>query len=83
MLGYVTESLLRERPRVARDIVLAPVIAMADRPLESEQPEIVGLKGVPAPEIIASVSAGMPIWPAALLAEQGALHFANYQKTVH
>lgn len=36
-----------------------------------------------APEIIASVSAGMPLWPAALFAEQAPLHYANVRKTVH
>ena len=36
-----------------------------------------------APEIIASVSAGMPIWPAALFAEQAPLHYAGLRKTVH
>jgi hypothetical protein len=38
---------------------------------------------LPAPEIIASVSAGMPLWPAALFAEQGPMHFANTRRTVH
>jgi hypothetical protein len=36
-----------------------------------------------APEIIASVSAGMPLWPAALFAEQAPLHYANLRKPVH
>lgn len=32
----------------------------------------------PAPAIVASVAVGVPIWPVALLAEQGTVHFATY-----
>lgn len=120
MIGYMAESLRTghsegTRQSVARDIVLPPVIAMADRPIQDtrpdpsagelrsthrsaelastlSQPEIVagsGLSVMPpagngaVPEIIASVSAGMPLWPAALFAEQAPIHFVSYRKTVH
>jgi len=62
---------------------------MARRP-DAEIVSVSGLGAVPvrngaesAPEIIASVSAGMPLWPAALFAEQAPIHFVSYRKTVH
>ncbi|HXC24659.1 MAG TPA: zf-HC2 domain-containing protein [Gemmatimonadaceae bacterium] len=75
MLGYVASALSKAGTQQHQDIVLQPVIAMAERP----QPEII-LPPLQAPAIIASVSAGMPILPAALFAEQGPLHFATYRK---
>jgi len=100
MLGYMAES-LRVIPGGARgrDIVLPPVVAMAEPP-DPSQPEIVGVAttmtpagasttgasvtGVaPASAIIASMAAGMPLWPAAVFAEQAPMHFASYRKMVH
>lgn len=66
MLGYVAETMKVADQRPA-DIVLPPAIAMAVPP-----------DTTPAPSIVASVSAGMPIWPAALLVEQGGLQTVSY-----
>jgi len=109
MLGYVMTSSYKAPvtdksrvtiPTVAKkgeDIVLSPVVAMAERP----QPQIVAGSGrgagmlgegvrrrgdsdaEPAPEIIAAMSAGMPFWPAAVFAEQAPIHYAGYRKAVH
>jgi hypothetical protein len=66
MLGYIGMSL--RRVDVAQDIVLPPVVATADIP-----------PTVGAPEMVASVSAGVPIWTAALFAEQTQAHFASME----
>ncbi len=58
MLGYVAET-MRVADRRPADIVLPPAIAMAVPP-----------DTTPAPSIVASVSTGIPIWPAAVLVEQ-------------
>ncbi|MFL5578305.1 MAG: zf-HC2 domain-containing protein [Gemmatimonadaceae bacterium] len=49
-------------------IALAPVVASA--------PEVAPTP-VATPAFVASLSASMPIWPAALVAEQAPVHFAN------
>jgi hypothetical protein len=79
MLGYVAASF--RHAGVQEDIVLPPVIALA-RPPEpvvpmERQPRIVSS---PMRAIAASVSAGMPLWPAAAFAEQAPLHFATYRE---
>lgn len=54
----------------ARDLRLAPVVAM--RP---------ALAPAPSPEVnsalVASASMGLPVWPAAMMAEQAQVHFAT------
>lgn len=66
MMGYVAET-MRAADQKQPDIVLPPAVAMATPP-----------DTTPAPSIVASVSAGMPIWPAALLVEQGGLQTVSY-----
>ncbi|MEO6864436.1 MAG: hypothetical protein ABI229_03195 [Gemmatimonadaceae bacterium] len=66
MMGYVAETMRTADQRPA-DIVLPPAIAMAIPP-----------DTTPAPSIVASVSTGIPIWPAALLVEQGGLQTVSY-----
>jgi hypothetical protein len=66
MLGYVAET-MRIADQKQPDIVMPPAIAMAVPP-----------DSTPAPSIVASVSAGIPIWPAALLVEQGGLQTVSY-----
>jgi putative zinc finger protein len=66
MLGYVAET-MRAAGQRPTDIVMPPAIAMAVPP-----------DTTPAPSIVASVSAGMPIWSAALLVEQGGLQTVSY-----
>ena len=78
MLGYISESLLRQTGS-PKDIIFPPVVAMATPP-SPDPAEISPAVVSQAPAIIASVSAGIPIWPAALFAEQVPIHFARYAK---
>lgn len=66
MLGYVAET-MRTVDQHPMEIVLPPAIAMAVPP-----------DTTPAPSIVASVSTGIPIWPAAVLVEQGGLQTVSY-----
>lgn len=66
MLAYIGASL--RTVDVPQDIVLPPVVAVADLPASAS-----------APEAVASVSAGVPIWTAALFAEQTQAHFASLE----
>jgi len=73
---------LAERPAVVASVPAAPR-PHASRPADREparQPEIVSASSS-LPAVAASVSAGMPIWPAAIFAEQAPLHFATYRQT--
>jgi hypothetical protein len=72
MLGYIGVSLRTvDSPR---DIVLPPVVALA--PTFAPVPvEITS----PAPEMLVAASAGLPLWTAALLAEQSPVHFASLE----
>jgi anti-sigma factor RsiW len=49
-------------------LALAPVVATAPEPAPTP---------VAAPAYVASFSAGMPLWPAALVADMAPVHFAN------
>ena len=53
-----------------RDLALAPVVAT--RPVDVDMPAA-------SPTVVTSVSSGMPLWPAALMAEQAPVEFANSQ----
>ena len=68
MLGYIGSSL--RDVDAPRDIVFPPVIASVP------ESELVPLT-MPAPALIASAAAGLPIWTAALYAERQPLHFAT------
>jgi hypothetical protein len=68
MLGYIGSS-LRDVDTV-RDIVFPPVVASTP---ELELSPI----ATPAPALVASVPAGLPIWTAALYAELAPVHFAS------
>ena len=69
MLGYIGTTLYH-RTDVPRDLVMAPVIASIP------EPELTPIT-TSTPAIVASVSAGLTIWPAALFAEQVPVHFAH------
>jgi hypothetical protein len=69
MLGYIGFSL--RHVDTPRSIAFPPVVAMAPG-----MPEAVAS---PAPEMVAAISAGVPIWTAALLAEQTPVHFASLE----
>lgn len=68
MIGYIAITLDKvERPS---DLMMAPVIASAP---ESEMSPI----SSPPPALVASVPAGLAIWPAALFAEEAPVRFAH------
>jgi hypothetical protein len=61
------------------ELALAPVVVTAQIPRARVASAPVGpLRASPmaSPAIVASVSMGMPVWPAALLAAQAPMHFA-------
>jgi hypothetical protein len=69
-VGYLAASSLNwTRPE--RDIVLAPVVATEPAVAPSVENEA----------LVTSVSAGMPVWPMVLFAEQAPLRFAQVQFT--
>jgi len=68
MLGYIGSSL--RDVDASRDIVFPPVVASIP---ELEMAPIT----TPAPALVASVPAGLPIWTAALYAELAPIHFAS------
>ena len=68
MLGYIGSTLYNSDP--PRDLVLPPVVATLP---EAELTPIT----TSSPAIVASVSAGLSIWPAALFAEQAPVRFAH------
>ena len=71
-VGYLTASSLNwTAPR--GDVVLAPVVAT--------EPAVVVLPSVENQALVASVSAGMPVWPMVLFAEQAPMRFAQAQFT--
>lgn len=72
MLGYIAVS-LRDVDS-AHDLTLPPVVAIAS----ASEPIPVEISS-PAPEMVAAVPAGLPIWTAALFAEQTAVHFASIE----
>jgi hypothetical protein len=68
MLGYIGTTLYNAD--ASRDMVMPPVVAMVPEP---ELPSIT----TSTPAIVASVSAGLTIWPVALFAEQMPVRFAH------
>ena len=68
MLGYIGSSL--RDVDAPRDIVFPPVVASLP------EPELAPIT-TPAPALVASAAAGLPIWTAALYAELQPLHFAS------
>ena len=69
MLGYIGTTLFNQ-PTPPRDIILPPVVATIP------EPELTPIT-TSAPAIVASVSAGLTIWPVALFAEQVPVRFAH------
>ncbi|HVT04028.1 MAG TPA: hypothetical protein VHL58_11725, partial [Thermoanaerobaculia bacterium] len=68
MIGFIATTLYRvESPR---DLMMAPIIASVP------ESEIMPISSPPA-AIVASASAGLAIWPAAVFAEQAPVHFAH------
>ena len=69
MLGYIGTTLYRA-DNAPRDVLMSPVVATIP---EAELTPIT----TSTPVIMASVSAGLTIWPAALFAEQAPVSFAH------
>jgi hypothetical protein len=69
MLTYIGVSL--RQVDTPQDISLPPVVATA------AEPSSVAI--APAPEMVASVPAGLQMWTAALFAEQTPVHFASFE----
>jgi anti-sigma factor RsiW len=73
MLGYIATAL--PNTEAPRDILMPPVVASI--------PDIdVPAASAAGPAIVASLSAGLPIWTAALYAEQAPQHFAKPELTL-
>jgi hypothetical protein len=68
MLGYIGSTLFHSD--TPRDLVMSPVVATIP------EPELTPIT-TSTPAIVASVSAGLTIWPAALFAEQVPVRFAH------
>lgn len=73
MLGYIITSL--PDSQLPQDLVMPPVVATAP---ELDVPAV----SAAGPAIVASVSAGLPIWTAALYAQQAPQHFARPEVTL-
>jgi putative zinc finger protein len=69
MLGYIGTTLYH-RTDAPRDLIMPPVVASLP------EPELTPIT-TSTPAIVASVSAGLTIWPAALFAEQVPVRFAH------
>jgi anti-sigma factor RsiW len=69
--GYLAVAVFGTLGPVRADLALAPVVATAIEPA----PPPINIYAPQSPEIVASVSAGLPVWPAAMLAAQAPLHF--------
>lgn len=68
MIGYIAVTL--HKVERSSDLMMAPVIASSP---ESEMAPLAS----PPPALVASVPAGLAIWPATLLAEEAPVRFAH------
>jgi len=73
MLGYIGVSL--RQVGTPRDIMLPPVVATLPESVTAPMTS-------PAPAMVTSVPAGLPIWTAVLFAEQVPIHFASADLTL-
>ena len=71
MLAYIGFSL--RQVDTPQDLTLPPVVAIA--------PTSEMASASPAPEMVAAVSLGLPLWTAAFYAEQTPVHFASIELT--
>ena len=72
MLGYIGVSL--RQVDFPQDIIFPPVVASIPEPATSPVTS-------PGTAMVASVPAGLPMWTAALFAEQAPVHFASIDLT--
>jgi anti-sigma factor RsiW len=68
--GYLAIVVFGTTGSIRADLVLAPVIATASEP----EPAPITIYAPQSPAIVASVSAGLPVWPAAMMAAQAPIH---------
>ena len=73
MLAYIGVSL--RQVDTPQDIILPPVVALAT------SGDMQVASSTPAEEMIAAVPVGLPLWTAALFAEQTPVHFASIELT--
>jgi hypothetical protein len=78
--GYILVALFGGVATIRQsELALAPVVVQAHvQPARIDSAPVGALRTSPmaSPAIVASVSFGMPVWPAALLAAQAPMHFA-------
>ena len=79
--GYIIVATFGGAARIrGSDLALAPVVVTAHTPsatIDSAPVTPARISPMASPAIVASVSMGMPVWPAALLAAQAPRHFAT------
>ena len=78
--GYILVALFGGVASIRQsELALAPVVVQAHMPpaiIDSAPVGALRTSPMASPAIVASVSFGMPVWPAALLAAQAPMHFA-------
>ena len=68
MLGYGATE-VADWARGPQDVVLPPVVATSPKPLPTTP--------LGSPAFVTTVSAAVPVWSAALLADEASMHFVN------
>jgi len=68
MIGYGARTVV-DWTSAPQDVVFPPVIAMSPEPLPAAP--------LSSPAMVTSVSAGLPVWPVVLLADEASMHFVN------
>ena len=68
MLGYGARSAV-DWTSAPADVVLPPVVAMSPEPQPTAP--------LSSPVLVTTVSAALPVWPVALLADEASMHFVN------
>jgi hypothetical protein len=70
--GYLAIVVYGNRAALTAELALHPVVALAAEPV----PAPINIYAPQSAAIVASVSAGLPVWPAALLAAQAPTHLS-------
>jgi hypothetical protein len=70
--GYLAIVVFGNRAAITAELALSPVVALAAEP----SPPPINIYAPQSPAIVASVSAGLPVWPAAMLAAQAPTHLS-------
>jgi hypothetical protein len=75
--GYLAVAFFGVPGSVTAELALAPVVATAREPA----PPPINIYAPQSPAIVASVSAGLPVWPAAMMATQMPMHLSQASLT--